>query len=77
MGRKFLRRTLARAFRETGGPLSPRERFVVDTVMESVFLMERSYTERLAHNLALLQANPQFALQLAGTEFAQRLNRLD
>ena len=29
------------------------ERFVIDTVMESVFAMERSYTERLLHNLGL------------------------
>ena len=77
LGRGFLRRTLARAFRETGGPLNPMERFVIDTVMESVFAMERSYTERLLHNLGLLAANPQFAIQLAAAEFAQRLNRLD
>jgi len=50
---------------------------VIDTVMESVFAMERSYTERLLHNPGLLAANPQFALQLAAAEFAQRLNRLD
>jgi len=55
----------------------PQKRFVVDTVMESVFAMERGYSERLLHNLGLLAANPQFALQLAVAEFTQRLNRLD
>ena len=55
-----------------GGPLNLLERFVVDTVIESVLAMERDYTEQLFYNLGL-----QFVLQLAAAEFAQQLNRLD
>jgi len=39
--RGCLRRSLARAFWATGGPLNPRERYVVDAVMEAVLAVER------------------------------------
>jgi len=75
-GRGLLRRELARVFRVVG-PLNPRERYVVDTVMESVLAMERGFAEHLQRNLLLFAANPDFAIQLAAGEFTRRLSRPD